>query len=400
VQFDRLLALIVVAVVSIVGIMTHFSTHASGPTSLDLWHAPQALDSMANDADPVVRKLAAVPASAWVGDWDKDPKATVQGYVNSAAGKTAVLVLYGFPRDGYSAGGFTNRQAYLSWLQAAVDGAGSAPVWWIVEPDALGLLPADPAARAEQLQTLSMAMDILSSKTTFKKYIEASTWIDSTELANRLVSANIAQADGFAMNVSGFNSTPDMYVKGNEIISELATRGVTGKKYVIDSSRNGNGPLTASTPHADDWLSRGLSWLNPPARGAGLSPRVPGDNPNCAALLWIKGVGASDGNDPGSSWMSAYYSTPAPGAGQLWPEWVRDFAAHTTVANLAIPAATAAPTPTPALQGDTNNDARVNIFDLSALLSGWGSTAANLDFNLDGTVSIFDLSILLSHWTG
>ncbi|GAC1600428.1 MAG: hypothetical protein NVS3B29_00870 [Candidatus Saccharimonadales bacterium] len=308
--------------------------------------------------------------------------------------------MYGFPRSGYSAGGFADRQTYLNWVQLAATGAGSAPVWWIMEPDALGLLPADPAQRAEQLQTLNMAVGIMKSTPNHRIYIEASTWIGSADLAGRLIDANIAQADGFALNVSGFNSTPDMYVKGNEIINELAARGVTGKKYVIDSSRNGNGPLTASTPYANDWLSRNLGWLNPPARGAGLSPRVPGDNPNCAALLWIKGVGASDGNDPGSSWTSGYYSTVAPAAGLLWPEWVRDFAAHTNVDNLSISGPAPSLAPTPAIIGDINHDGRVDVFDLSALLSGWGTTSANLDFNHDGTVNIFDLSILLSNWTG
>lgn len=48
--------------------------------------------------------------------------------------------------------------------------------------------------------------------------------------------------------------------------------------------------------------------------------------------------------------------------------------------------------------GDINNDGSVNIFDLSILLSKWGTTDAASDLNKDGTVNVFDLSILLSHW--
>ena|GEM_PF-6482060 len=48
--------------------------------------------------------------------------------------------------------------------------------------------------------------------------------------------------------------------------------------------------------------------------------------------------------------------------------------------------------------GDLNNDGVVNIFDLSILLSDWGTNNATADLNHDGTVNVFDLSILLSHW--
>lgn len=63
------------------------------------------------------------------------------------------------------------------------------------------------------------------------------------------------------------------------------------------------------------------------------------------------------------------------------------------------PTLTPSPTPTP-LVGDINGDGAVNILDLSALLSAWGTSNAAADLNHSGTVDLFDLSILLSHWTG
>lgn len=57
-------------------------------------------------------------------------------------------------------------------------------------------------------------------------------------------------------------------------------------------------------------------------------------------------------------------------------------------------------TTNPGQAGDINNDGKVNVFDLSALLSNWGTSNANADLNHDGTVNVFDLSLLLSHWTG
>ncbi|MCG2685961.1 dockerin type I domain-containing protein [Candidatus Parcubacteria bacterium] len=54
------------------------------------------------------------------------------------------------------------------------------------------------------------------------------------------------------------------------------------------------------------------------------------------------------------------------------------------------------------LPGDVNGDGRVDIQDLSRLLSKWEHPAdlGNADLNGDGVVNVGDLSILLSNWTG
>jgi hypothetical protein len=63
------------------------------------------------------------------------------------------------------------------------------------------------------------------------------------------------------------------------------------------------------------------------------------------------------------------------------------------------PTITPTPSPTPTYKvGDLNHDGSVNIFDLSILLSHWGTADATSDINGDGAVNIFDLSIFLSHW--
>jgi hypothetical protein len=55
---------------------------------------------------------------------------------------------------------------------------------------------------------------------------------------------------------------------------------------------------------------------------------------------------------------------------------------------------------TPTLKpGDLNHDNVVDLFDLSILLSNWGSsTAPQYDINANGTIDIFDLSILLTNY--
>lgn len=57
------------------------------------------------------------------------------------------------------------------------------------------------------------------------------------------------------------------------------------------------------------------------------------------------------------------------------------------------------PTPTPK-RSDLNNDGKVNISDLSKLLSSWGKSNVQADINNSGKVDVTDLSMLLSDWTG
>jgi hypothetical protein len=47
---------------------------------------------------------------------------------------------------------------------------------------------------------------------------------------------------------------------------------------------------------------------------------------------------------------------------------------------------------------DLNNDSKIDVLDMSQLLSKWGTTDSIADINSDGTVNIIDLSILLSTW--
>jgi hypothetical protein len=49
--------------------------------------------------------------------------------------------------------------------------------------------------------------------------------------------------------------------------------------------------------------------------------------------------------------------------------------------------------------GDLNGDNKVDIFDLSILLSNWSASGVAADINKDGVVNILDLSILLSNWS-
>lgn len=90
--------------------------------------------------------------------------------------------------------------------------------------------------------------------------------------------------------------------------------------------------------------------------------------------------------------------------GRLNPQSAFDFLKTKYPNPIATPPPTPTPTPTPnpnptPKTGDLNNDGKVNITDLSILLSDWGKPDVQADLNNSGKVDIADLSILLSNWT-
>ncbi|RKN54957.1 endoglucanase, partial [Streptomyces klenkii] len=73
-----------------------------------------------------------------------------------------------------------------------------------------------------------------------------------------------------------------------------------GAHFVIDTSRNGNGPYEGTDE----------PWCNPPGRALGDAPTAGTGDPLVDAYLWIKRPGESDGECRGG-----------PPAGQWWPEY-------------------------------------------------------------------------------
>jgi endoglucanase len=215
-----------------------------------------------------------------------------------AASKTVQLVVYGIPnRDngGYSSGGAKSETQYYSWVGEVASGIGSSKAIVILEPDALGLSRdlKDPVAKTARKRMLSNAVSILKKQPNAWVYIEASTWVGATEQANLLHQAGVAKADGFAINTSGFSTNASNYAYGDAVSAKAG-----GKHYVVDTSRNGQGPLPGQ-------------WCNPSGRGLGARPQgSPAGHPLVDALLWVKHPGDSDGACNGG-----------PNAGTFWPDY-------------------------------------------------------------------------------
>ncbi|OCI30636.1 endoglucanase A precursor [Oerskovia enterophila] len=228
-------------------------------------HAADALRASDPDGAAALDVISEVGASLWVGDWF-DPaaaQALVHDYATAAhaAGRTGVVTIYAIPaRDcgSFSDGGLTPEEYRAGLLRQAT------------------------AALADAGASV---------------YLDAgnSAWIDAPTMADRLRQAGIEDARGFATNVSNFRTTSDERAYGDQLAALLGTH------YVVDTSRNGLGPLGDGP----------LDWCNPAGRALGEKPAAVDDGSALDAYLYVKVPGESDGEcDRGD-----------PAAGQFWPEY-------------------------------------------------------------------------------
>ncbi|QIB43515.1 glycoside hydrolase family 6 protein [Streptomyces aureoverticillatus] len=252
-----------------------------------------------------LKSIADQPMAVWpAGD---DPAPDIEKATAGAAdeGRTAVLVAYNIPhRDcgQHSAGGAHDAAYYRQWLGTFADAIGNNKALVILEPDAIphivdGCTPAQ--YHEERYELLSEAIERLKRQPNVKVYLDAGNpgWIDvASKLTLPLRRAGVERADGFSLNVSNFQGDGTVKAYGRQL---SATVG--GKHFVMDSSRNGKGPLAGDRQDA---------WCNPPGRGLGTPPTDRTGDPLLDAYLWIKRPGDSDGPCRGG-----------PAAGQWWPDY-------------------------------------------------------------------------------
>ncbi|BBH69462.1 glucanase [Actinoplanes sp. OR16] len=258
-------------------------------TAVARWVAANPSDSRM----PVIRdRVASQPASHWLSNFNQSTvRSEVSGYVNAAnaAGQIPVLTVYGITnRDcgGASSGGAPDLGQYQTWISGVASSLGSRTVVIILEPDSIALQTClssgDLAARNQALRTAVQTLK--SGNPNAKIYLDAghSTWNSASEQAGRLIAAGIGDADGFYTNVSNFNPTSAEAAFGRSIISSLSGRGVTGKRQVIDTSRNGGA--------SGDWCGDDNT-----DRRIGQYPTVNTGDGNIDGYLWVKPPGEADG---------------------------------------------------------------------------------------------------------
>lgn len=248
-------------------------------------------------------QIAGTATAIWLGGQPTDG-ARVDRIMDRAGGadRTPVFVLYAIPnRDcgSYSAGGLSTVGQYEDWIDSIRKGIAGRKAVIIAEPDAIGMGCLTAKQKSDRLTMLRYVLSTLSSKNTWVYLHAGSSGLSPVDVAAVLKKAGIANARGFAVNVSGFDTTARETAYGKKIISALGM----SKHFVIDTSRNGLGRY-----EGDDGAP---SWCNPPGRAVGERPTTKTGTAQVDAYLWIKLPGGSDGQchtgDPAPGvWFQSY----------------------------------------------------------------------------------------------
>ncbi|MEV2215425.1 glycoside hydrolase family 6 protein [Streptomyces sp. NPDC050997] len=253
-----------------------------------------------------IRKIAEQPSAEWINP--ENPEEQARGYTEAAAkaDRDALLVVYNIPhRDcgQFSQGGAADGDAYRSFVDSVAEGIGDRAATVILEPDAV-LHMVDNCTpgefHEERYDLLKGAVEKLTSLENTKVYLDAGNagWGRPDEIFQPLQRAGIDQADGFAVNVSNFYATEKSIAYGKDLSSKVG-----GKPFVIDTSRNGNGPYDGGDPDQ--------RWCNPPGRALGENPTTKTADPLVDAYVWVKRPGESDGECKGGPKAGQWWSTYA-----------------------------------------------------------------------------------------
>jgi endoglucanase len=338
----------------------------------------------------LVGLMATTPQAVW---FTKGTPAQVRHDVRHVAARAALtrtvptLVAYDVPgRDcsQYSSGGAGSDAAYQAWADGFAGGLlPGQRVVVVVEPDGLANLPSDcPAAYPGQdVAALSagriadihyIGAAIQGADPEALVYLDAghSAWHSVGDIAARLDQAGVSEFQGFSLNVSNYQPTPQLVEYGTWIskclyyannpaeggwrighydycasqyypatVTDYSTWHLTDEWYaanvdaaanpptsttqlahfVVDTSRNGQGPWTTTTNYPDK-----QDWCNPPGRGLGLRPTATTGVALADAYLWVKTPGQSDGQCnrgiAGSTTDPEWGGIVDPAAGDWFPQ--------------------------------------------------------------------------------
>jgi len=263
------------------------------------------------DQFPLLSKIFDYPVSFWYGDRQGKYCAHVNKgmsrLMQRAAHALPVLVIYNLQnRDlgHHSKGGAKTRESYIEFLYAFAKGIGKLSPIVIYEPDAIPHSSIMSKDQSEpRLELMKKGLEILTQETNALVYVDVghSNWLSPSQAAQLLDCVSNDKVRGFSVNVSNFRSTKESMNWALQVCEQR-----TSDHFVIDTSRNGNGP------HGNDWC-------NPPGRCLGTPPTTNTGNEKCDAFLWIKIPGESDGKCNGG-----------PRAGKFWPEFANDLVRNTT----------------------------------------------------------------------
>ncbi|WP_422743309.1 glycoside hydrolase family 6 protein [Mycobacterium sp. WMMD1722] len=253
----------------------------------------------AGNPDPLLNAVVNTPTAYWM-DHLSTPAVDAKYIADAqAAGTIPILALYGIPnRDcgSFAAGGFGSGDSYRAWIDGVAGAIGGGPAAVILEPDALAMADClSPDQQQERFDLIRYAVDTLTRNPGTAVYVDAghARWVPADVMAGRLNQVDIQKARGFSLNTANFFTTEESVGYGNAVSGMVG-----GKPFVIDTSRNGAGPVEGDP----------LYWCNPSGRALGVAPTTNTGNPQVDAFLWVKRPGESDGSCRGAPSAGTFVS--------------------------------------------------------------------------------------------
>ncbi|MFI7126464.1 glycoside hydrolase family 6 protein [Nonomuraea sp. NPDC050153] len=276
-------------------------TQTTRPTTLFVWNQSNpakfvTANPSAGQTQAISSNIANKPIFEWFGGWFSDITQAVDTYVGAAQAqdKLPMLVAYNIPnRDAcadQSGGGAGDAAGYHTWITDFAKAIGTRHAIVVLEPDAVAAAPCVTQIGKnpeDQYKMLLDATQVLKAQAPNAwVYLDAAnaTWRTPDFMAPLLVKSGIANTRGFSVNVSNYFTTEDSEEYSVALNGYLSS-SVGAKAYVIDTSRNGNGPYSDSTPEDN--------WCNPPDRKLGTPPVK--QTSGAEYLFWVKVPGDSDG---------------------------------------------------------------------------------------------------------
>ena len=259
----------------------------------------------------LIAKLADQPTFNWLGDWLPNPGGYTSWWIRTKLAPRqaiALLAVYDLPhRDcsgRWSAGGAPDAAAYRAFVDQVATAIGAYPAIVVVEPDGLpdaACLAA--AARRRRLALVRYAAQRFSGLAHTTVYLDAgrSDWKPAGTIVGLLRAAGVTYTRGFSLDVTGYAFTRDELRYGDRI-----SRALGGKHCIVNTSRNGRGPL----PRGTHLTYRTETWCNTPGRALGARPTSDTGDPRADAFAWVLHPGFSDGSCNGG-----------PKAGTWWPSY-------------------------------------------------------------------------------
>jgi endoglucanase len=342
-------------------------------------------------------KVASQPQARWFSSFNPSAvQAEASAFIGAAnaAGQVPVLSVYEITnRDcgGASAGGAPDLTQYQTWITNFSRGLGSQVVVIILETDAIALQTClgagDLAARNQALSTA--VQTIKAANANAKVYLDGghSAWNSAADQANRLRAAGVQFADGFYTNVSNFNSTANETNYGRAVISALNGAGVSGKRQIIDTSRNGGA--------SGDWCGDDNT-----DRRIGPFPTLNTGDANIDGFLWVKPPGEADGCAfAAGSFQPALAFSLANGAPNPPPTTAAPTTAPPTTRPPTTPPTTVPPTTTPPTTVAPTTVAPTTAPPVSGACSAVFRATSTWQGGFQGEVTVKAGSAPISAWT-